>query len=345
MSLEKSQINWSAKQIMLMVKNGKINFDHIVQRSFVWERKRKTGLIESIILGYPVPSIFAKRIAEHNNQVYYIMDGKQRLSTIKQFLNNEFSLTKIPPVKYTDIETGEEKEINISGCTYNKLPEPLQDIIKDTMFSVIYFDDLTKAEEKELFKRLNAGKPLTSKVKILATSNDAENLFRIGQHQLFNQMYRQTALDNKHQVSTVAKIWIMLNVPLKEISFEGNIFTQLLEEISISEDDEQEMKRIFDFVVDIHTALKFKKYLKAANKLYIELHLVSLIPYINKALDLEYSDDQVAEWLNDFFGNANGTSSSEEYNRNCMARVSRTASIIARDKALSESFNAFFERK
>lgn len=344
MALEKSQINWSAKQIMLMVKNGKINFDHIVQRSFVWERKRKTGLIESIILGYPVPSIFAKRITEHNNNVYYIMDGKQRLSTIKQFLNNEFALTPIPPVKYVDIETGEEKETNISGCTYNKLPESLQDIIKDTMFSVIYFDDLTKSEEKELFKRLNAGKPLTAKAKILATSNDAENLLRIGQHKLFSQMYSKTALDNKNQVSTVAKIWIMLNVPINEISFEGKVFTQLLEEVSIDEDEEQEMNRIFDFVVDIYTTLKFRKYLKAAKKLYIELHLVSLIPYINKALELKYSDDQVAEWINHFFGNDNGTSINEEYNKNCIAKVSRTASIIARDRVLSESFTTFFER-
>ena len=212
------------------------------------------------------------------------------------------------------------------------------------MFSVIYFDDLTKSEEKELFKRLNAGKPLTAKAKILATSNDAENLLRIGQHKLFSQMYSKTALDNKNQVSTVAKIWIMLNVPINEISFEGKVFTQLLEEVSIDEDEEQEMNRIFDFVVDIYTTLKFRKYLKAAKKLYIELHLVSLIPYINKALELKYSDDQVAEWINHFFGNDDGTSINEEYNRNCMARVSRTASVIARDKALSESFDAFFER-
>lgn len=342
MSLEKSQINWSAKQIMLMVKNGKINFDHIVQRSFVWERRRKTGLIESIILGYPVPSIFAKRIAEHNNNIYYIMDGKQRLSTIKQFLNDEFALTPIPPVKYIDIETSKEKEIDISGYRYSRLPEALQDIIKDTMFNIIYFDDLTQNEEHELFKRLNAGKPLTAKVRTLATSNDVENLLRIGQHELFKQMYSEKALNNKNQVSTIAKVWIMLNMPIEEISFEGKEFNKILEEMSVSEEEEQEMNHIFDFIIDIHTTLKFRKYDKAANKLYKEIHLVSLVPYLNKALDLKYSDDQMAEWIEHFFGTDTGTSINEEYNTNCLARVSRTASIITRDNALSESFDEFF---
>lgn len=44
MSLEKANITWTAKQLYNMVKSGKINFDHIVQRSYVWERSRKSGL-------------------------------------------------------------------------------------------------------------------------------------------------------------------------------------------------------------------------------------------------------------------------------------------------------------
>lgn len=39
MSLEKSSISWSAKQLKNMIASGKIDFDHIIQRSYVWERK------------------------------------------------------------------------------------------------------------------------------------------------------------------------------------------------------------------------------------------------------------------------------------------------------------------
>lgn len=110
MSLEKASITWSAKQLKGMIINGKINFDHIVQRSYVWERSRKTGLIESMIIGYPVPPIYAKRVDDGSGQrggnIYYIMDGKQRLSTVKEFLNDEFALTDIPAVTYMDDELG-----------------------------------------------------------------------------------------------------------------------------------------------------------------------------------------------------------------------------------------------
>ena len=77
--------------------SGKIDFDHIIQRSYVWEPSRKTGLIESMIIGYPIPAVYAKRISDGSGKkgsnIYSIMDGKQRLSTIKQFLNDEFALT------------------------------------------------------------------------------------------------------------------------------------------------------------------------------------------------------------------------------------------------------------
>ena len=44
----------------------------------VWEGKRKSELIESMILGYPIPPLYAKKML--NDGVYYIMDGKQRIS-------------------------------------------------------------------------------------------------------------------------------------------------------------------------------------------------------------------------------------------------------------------------
>ena len=48
MSLEKASISWSAKQLKNMIASGKIDFNHIIQRSYVWERKRKSALIESM---------------------------------------------------------------------------------------------------------------------------------------------------------------------------------------------------------------------------------------------------------------------------------------------------------
>lgn len=65
MSLEKSSISWSAKQLKNMIANGKIDFDHIIQRSYVWERKRKSALIESMILGYPIYTVSKDRLGDY----------------------------------------------------------------------------------------------------------------------------------------------------------------------------------------------------------------------------------------------------------------------------------------
>ena len=131
MSLEKASIVWSAKQLSGMVKNGKINIDHIIQRSLVWERARKSALIESMILGYPIPAVFAKRMddgsGKRGSNTYYIMDGKQRLSTVKEFLNDEFALSKLSPITYFDTDEDKEVEVDISGMKFSELPDGLKD--------------------------------------------------------------------------------------------------------------------------------------------------------------------------------------------------------------------------
>ena len=52
------------------------------QRLFRWTDTQKTALIESILLGIPIPPIF---VAEDENGVWEVVDGLQRLSTIVSF--------------------------------------------------------------------------------------------------------------------------------------------------------------------------------------------------------------------------------------------------------------------
>ncbi len=59
------------------------------QRFFRWSSRQKSRLIESILLGIPIPQIF---VAQRPDGVWDVVDGLQRLSTIFQFtgiLHNE----------------------------------------------------------------------------------------------------------------------------------------------------------------------------------------------------------------------------------------------------------------
>lgn len=342
MSLEKSSISWSAKQLKNMIASGKIDFDHIIQRSYVWERKRKTALIESMILGYPIPAVFAKRAddgtGKRGGNIYSIMDGKQRLSTVAQFLNDEFALTELSPVVYMDEGLNMECETDISGMKFSELPEAIQDHFNSVIFSVTYFDNLTKEEERELFKRLNAGKPLSTKSRLLASCSDIEGLLDVGSHELFDDMLTDKAKANKNQVTLVMKAWCMMNMPIEEVSFEGKDFNPLFETASISADERLALDRVFELIHDTHLTLTESKEKAVAKKLYTETHMISLVPFFAQAVERGIEAKTMADWLIDFFG-----SHSEDYDIAAGNGSAKNSNIMVRNEVLSESFEGFFK--
>ena len=347
MSLEKASIVWSAKQLSGMIKNDKINFNHIIQRSYVWERTRKTGLIESMIIGYPIPPVFAKRMddgtGKRGGNIYYIMDGKQRLSTVKEYLNDEFALANIPPVSYFDEDKDEECKVDISGMKFSELPDALKDHLNTATFNVTYFDNLTKQEEKELFKRLNAGKPLSAKTRTLASAKNIEELLDLGSHELFNEMLTEKSRANKNQAVIVTKVLTMLNNDVESVSFASKDFNPMIETMDISDDDKLMLRSVFDYIVGVHDELKDNHEKAVAKKLYTETHFVSLIPYVKMAMDNGISEDMFAEYLINFFKTENNTDVYSKYEDACSNGIARNANVVARHEALGESYGEFFK--
>lgn len=348
MSLEKASIVWSAKQLSGMIKNEKIDFNHIIQRSYVWERTRKTGLIESMILGYPIPAVFAKRMddgtGKRGGNIYYIMDGKQRLSTVKEFLNDEFALTNISPVTYFDTDKDEECEVDISGMKFSELPDGLKDYLNTVTFNVTYFDNLTSEEERELFKRLNAGKPLSTKARMLASARNIEELLDIGSHELFEEMLTEKARASKNQVTLVMKAWTMLNKDVEDISFASKDFNPVIEDAEISDDEKLELAKVFDYIVNVHDELVSNKEKDVAKKLYTETHMISLIPYMKRSME-NINEAMMAEWLVSFFKTENDSETYGKYMEACSNAIARNASIVARHNALGESYTEFFKEE
>lgn len=347
MSLEKASVGWSAKQLKVMIGNGKVNFDHIVQRSYVWERERKSHLIESMIIGYPIPPIYAKRKADgsgqRGNAIYYIMDGKQRLNTIKEYLNDEFALTSLPIVTYLDEETNTECKVDVSGLKFSELPEALRDYLNTVMLTVTYFDNLTKEEERELFRRLNAGKPLSVKNKVLAACKDLEKLLDIGEHPVFKDMLTSKAIDNKNQVALIMKMWCMLNMDINDVSFEGKEFNPILESTIISSTEETDLRNVLDAIADIRQILIKDKNKNAAKWFLKETHLISLIPFIKKGLN-NHSKEEMADFVNEFYYEVcrSGSMLIEAYTTACNTATAKNKNIKIRNNAIEDFYNNYF---
>jgi hypothetical protein len=270
------------------------------------------------------------------------MDGKQRLSTVAQYLEDKFALTDLPPLTYYDEVDGEQCEVNVSGMKFSELPEPLQDILSSAMFTVIYFDNLSKSEERELFKRLNAGKPLSTKSRLLASCNNIDLLLNIGSHTLFDEMLTDKARDNKNEVSIVMKVWCMMNKPINEISFESKAFNPLFETVNITDEQRDAMDEVFSLIHDTHSALLEKGEKKIAKKLYTETNFVSLIPFFKEAVEASRDSEIMADWLCDFFTDDPRVASiSDEYNDAVRNGSAKNANIVIRHEALDESYNRF----
>lgn len=57
------------------------------QRNYVWDRKRASKLIESLIIGLPVPQVF---LYEESRNDFLVIDGQQRLLTVFFFAKGRF---------------------------------------------------------------------------------------------------------------------------------------------------------------------------------------------------------------------------------------------------------------
>lgn len=344
LKIEGSSITWTCKQIAKMIEKDTISFKNIVQRSFVWERHRMSELIWSIIMGYPIPPIYAERGNSANDKVkiYDVMDGQQRNLSIYKYLNDEFALTNLKPIPYLD-ENGNECAIDISNKKFSDLEEELQDIIKDATITVKYFDNLNQEQKAEMFRRLNNGKPLSTKSRTLASAKNIGGLLDIGSHKLFEEMLTEKAIANKNHAVIVVKAWAMMTKSIDDISFASKDFNPMIEEAEISAEEKEKLVDVFDFVVNVHDELMENKEKSVAKKLYTETHFVSLIPYIKESIENDINEAMMAEWLINFFKTENDADVYAKYNDACTNGIARNASVVARHNALGESYKEFFK--
>lgn len=126
-----------------LYKEGTLILDPDWQREYVWTSKRASRLIESFLIGLPVPVIY---LAVNNENEYEVIDGLQRLTSVFNFLNNELKLT------------GLEIKNELNGLQFKNLPKLLQNKLRNTTIRTI---ELTRTTEKDLvflmFERLNTG--------------------------------------------------------------------------------------------------------------------------------------------------------------------------------------------
>ena len=163
--MNKTKLSWTVANIEKMHDEKKVlSFDHPIQRkSEQWSDTQKSLLIHSMLANYPVPNIYVLRedsqeLDEKNKPVfnYFVMDGKQRLTSVLSYIWGEFPLDEnIPAITIEDVE------YQIAGKYFCDLEEPVQYEIKRYKFEIVAFEECSNREIEEIFFRLNNSTPLT----------------------------------------------------------------------------------------------------------------------------------------------------------------------------------------
>lgn len=103
-----SRDQYSAFEIKRMVEETKeLQLDPEFQRNQVWKPEQKRELIESLLMGIPIPVIY---VFENEQGIKQIVDGRQRITTIIDFMNNKFTLKDLTMLldfdnkKFDDLE-------------------------------------------------------------------------------------------------------------------------------------------------------------------------------------------------------------------------------------------------
>ncbi|MYW22493.1 DUF262 domain-containing protein [Bacillus thuringiensis] len=82
--------DWTVETINSQLSKGNIDLKPKFQRRDAWSEAEKSRLVESLMLGIPVPPIILAEKRDHRGK-YIVIDGKQRLLAIRQFCANEES--------------------------------------------------------------------------------------------------------------------------------------------------------------------------------------------------------------------------------------------------------------
>lgn len=139
MPIEYSTTQYTIRSLVEWRRKGKLMVPKH-QRGYVWDLKRREGLIDTISRGLPIPSLTLSHVDLSGNK-YYIEDGQQRIETMVRYTKDDFS---------------------VEGIFFSALGEDGQECFLNYKVPVLIYTGATPEERIEIFDRLQNGMALSS---------------------------------------------------------------------------------------------------------------------------------------------------------------------------------------
>jgi hypothetical protein len=170
----------SISDVVTMMKSNDIVLDPDYQRNYIWDNKKASLLIESILLNVPIPIIY---VSEEEDSTWSVIDGLQRLNSLLRYFNGEFKLAGLEVLR------------ELNGCVYSRLNPKASRILRNGILRIILIFKESHPEIKyEIFMRLNRG------------------AIQLNEQELRNCLYRGKLNDLLKQLRTNKKFLTMVGL-------------------------------------------------------------------------------------------------------------------------------------
>lgn len=147
-NLNTASYDYSVEFLVSLMKGSypKIILEIPFQRNYIWKEDRSSSLIESIILNVPIPPLY---FSEEEDGRWLVIDGLQRLNSLKNYYADEFGLKKLEIIK----EFSDPKPLK-----YSELSPKAKSLLDNGLMRVVVIKkDSHKDIKFDIFMRLNKG--------------------------------------------------------------------------------------------------------------------------------------------------------------------------------------------
>lgn len=343
----KTTLNWTVKNLKSMNDDKHtLDFSHPIQRqSGQWDgdKLKKSLLIHSILANYPVPPIYClKEAIGGKDYSYSILDGKQRLTTIFDYIDGRYPLDRETPAVVVDDITYE-----LGGKYFTDLDlETQQDILR-FKFTIYGFEDADDDLIEEIFFRLNNSTPLSKPQKSMALTGvqNASFIKSILSDRFFSEICQFSALQRRKSddMCTLLQSMMLLDNRYEDYEFASISADETMRYAAYIKNNysEEQKERLYDILDYLEKVFPEKE--KLLKKINIPVVMLAADTAMGKDYDPLKNIYRVGpmyfrQWFSYFFDECY-----EEYKQYCSSGSIKKEKTLKRIEIMESSLKTYFE--
>lgn len=306
---------YTIKKINESIESGNIVFNHPMQRKpGQWDNEQQSLLVHSVLANFAIPQAYALQQFAGDFDSFSVLDGKQRFTTLYDYMNDGFELSEDTPSvniqkrKVVIDENGQRKqestveEYEIAGKYFSELDTKLQDKLKEKVLSVIVLVDCTDEEIEDQFYRLNNGTALTKDQKTRVLLGDELSAFvdKVEESDFFRERTRKsyfTSLQRKRgeiQTCILQTLMLVMDYPFKNFNNDATMEFAEWFRINHKKSDLEYCEELFD---KLNMAVQVSD---KPNKLMKKTTIPILAYHVQTIDELGVSLKRYGEWIREF---------------------------------------------